>query len=299
MTYSILISSKHLERALEIIALLALFIALLRPRLGAARYRALESKFGGIARRRWTAVLFAAAFPLAVRLALLPVFPQPVPRVHDEFSYLLMADTFAHGRIANPTPPEWRHFETEYVLLRPKYASEYQPAQGLVMAGGEALTGQPWWGVWASVGLMCGALCWALGYLLPLRWALCGALGAALQFGILGFWMNSYFGGAVAATGGAIAAGALLRMRARLASSAILCGIGLIILLASRPLEGILFTGVAAVWIFVRYRRSLSKIILPAALIYCAGSTALAYYNFRVTDNPLEPPYEAGRVAYG
>ena len=264
MTYSILISSKQLQTALEAMVLIAVLLALLAPRFGAARYRSAELILRGIASRQWRSVLLAAAFPLVVRLALLPFFPQPLPHVHDEFSYLLMADTFAHGRIANPPPPESQHFETEYILLHPTYASQYQPAQGAVMAVAQVLTGRPWWGVWASIGLMCGALCWALGGLFPPVWALCGALGAAMQFGIFGFWMNSYFGGAMAATGGALTVGSLLRMRSAPVASSPLCGLGLVVILASRPFEGALWFGVAALWIAFRYRARLRRAALPA-----------------------------------
>src|SRR6185312_9080426 len=135
----------------------------------------------------------------AVRLLMLPWFPPLNPIVHDEFSYLLQADTFAHGRITNETPPAWQHFETEYTPLTPTYASQYQPAQGLILALGEVVLHNAWWGVWLSIGLMCGAIFWALEFVLPPGWALFGAFAAALQFGIFGIWMNSYFGGAVSA----------------------------------------------------------------------------------------------------
>jgi hypothetical protein len=299
MTYSILTSSKQLQSALEVIALIGLLTALLAPRFGAHWFRSVEITGRKLIRHRWRAVLVAAAVPMIIRFAMLPIFSTPLPYVHDEFSYLLMADTFAHGRITNPPPPQWQHFEAEYILLHPTYASQYQPGQGLVMAAGQIITGHPWWGVWASTGLMCGTICWALSYLFPLRWALCGALGAALQFGIFGFWMNSYFGGAVAATGGALVAGALLRMRSRPRSSAVVCGIGLIVLFGSRPLEGAIWTGVAAVWIAVYYRQALFRLVLPAVVVCAIGLIGLAYYNYRVTDHPLQPPYAEGRALYG
>jgi hypothetical protein len=44
----------------------------------------------------WTSVAIAA---LLIRLFLLPVWPIPQPRIHDEFSYLLAADTFSAPKL--------------------------------------------------------------------------------------------------------------------------------------------------------------------------------------------------------
>src|ERR1017187_6180892 len=42
------------------------------------------------------------ALPIILRLMLLGQHPVPVPSVSDDFSYLVMGDTLAHLRLANP-----------------------------------------------------------------------------------------------------------------------------------------------------------------------------------------------------
>lgn len=156
--------------------LLVLIVALLRPKTGEHTCRRIERGLSSLARRRvacWIGM--ALLVVLLVRGALLPVWPIPKPAIYDEFGYLLQADTFASGRLTNPPHALWPFFESIYILQQPTYNAKFPPGQGLAMALGESLFGDPWFGVWLSAGVLMAALCWALqGWLHP-AWALLGA----------------------------------------------------------------------------------------------------------------------------
>ncbi|HVW07171.1 MAG TPA: hypothetical protein VHC90_01235 [Bryobacteraceae bacterium] len=302
------LSSHHLVKALEVLTALAIVCALTRPRWGSAAFAWVEGKFRAIAAHRVRAIAAAGAIPMAVRFIMLLWYPFPQPIVHDEFSYLLQADTFAHGRLTNETPPYWQHFETEYTLLLPTYASQYEPAQGLILAAGQVVFGHPWWGVWLSVGIMCAVFCWALAEVMPTPWALFGALLAALQFGIFGIWMNSYFGGAVSATAGAMVFGALASLRdaSRWRWMGVVCASGLGILFATRPFEGVIWSGVVLIYGYVILRRHPGarsalrrELLIPFFAVCCLSGWLLAFYNWRITGKPAVPPYLEYRNVYG
>lgn len=272
-------------------------LALGAVRMAPKRWRLerLERVLARLAARPALSLAVVAGVALIGRLLLLPLLPIRAPQVTDEFSYLLQADTFASGRLANPTHPMWRHLETIHVMHQPAYASMHQPLQGLFLAAGKVVAGHPWAGVWASVGLMCAAVCWALRGWFPPRWALLGGLLVALRLGLFSYWMNSYWGGAPAAIGGALVLGALGRLRFRASvRHSLLMGLGMAVLALSRPYEGFVVCLPVAVWLVAKRPRAL----VPVGLVAALGVGFLGYYFYRLTGSPLRPPELVQREPY-
>ncbi|HEY2844085.1 MAG TPA: hypothetical protein VGJ09_10565, partial [Bryobacteraceae bacterium] len=120
-------------------------------------------------------------------------------------------------------------------------------------------------------------------------------------------WVNGYYGGALAATGGALVLGALPRIRRRPnAGDGLALALGAIVLANSRPYEGVLVCAPAAVY-FVWQRRHLwqrppwgpllRSLAAPALLMLMAAGM-MAYYNHRVFGSALTLPYQINRATY-
>ena len=297
----------HLLGIETVLACLAVLVALTFPKGGSQWFSKAEAALAKIARREKMSVLLCGFAALALRAAVLPVMPVPVPFIQDEFSYLLAGETFASGRLTNPTPVMWRHFETFQVIFHPTYASKYPPMQGLILAAGQVIGGHPFWGVWLSVGVMCATICWMLQAWLPPGWALLGGLIAVMRIGPLSYWDDSYWGGAAPAIGGALVLGSLPRLkRYYRPSDSFLLALGLGILANSRPYEGFILSipvmGALLVWGSTRRRppfRDLGfRVLLPFFVLLAAEAAVTAWYFWRVTGSPFRMPYQVHEEQY-
>jgi len=291
----------------SILLALAVVVAFARPTVCSQFFDRLEQSLSRLAEERRLSVAVVGFAALLLRIALLPVLHVPEPIVHDEFGYLLIANTFSHGRVTNPTHPMWVHFETFSVIQKPTYQCYTPAAQGLILAAGQIIAGHPFWGVWLSAGLMCSAICWMLQGWLSAGWALLGGFLAVLRFGVLGYWANSYWGGAAGAIGGALVIGALPRITHFLRlRHAIAMGVGLAILANSRPYEGFVLSlpvGIALLtWLSRKSGPTLRDKVLRAAtplcLVLMLGCATTGYYFWRVTGSPFRSPYQVERQTY-
>lgn len=255
---------------------------------------------------RWLAYLTPILLLLLLRVALLPWRPVPLPYVPDEWSHRLLAETLVAGRLANPPHPLWPFFETIHVLPLPHYASMYLPGPALFLALGQVLFHSYYSGVILScIGFVLAAV-WAFrGWLSP-WWSWWGGILAVLKVLLNGsdngYWIHSYWGGSVGALGGALVVGAAGRWRAGRSSAVtgLVFGVGLVILAATRPLEGAVLCSAVIGWaLWTRPWRQLTRAAAVASVITVAGGAGLAMYCKSVTGSYFRLPYFENQQRYG
>lgn len=239
--------------------------------------------------------------------ATLSFFRWPEPFIHDEFSYLLAADTFCEGRLTNPTHPFWQHFESFHIIHEPSYSSKYPPGQGFFLALGQFATGHAIAGVWLLSALAAAACYWMLLSWVPPRWAAAGGMLFVLHPSYQLDWGQTYWGGTLGFLGGALVCGAAARLVKRLEiSSALAMGTGTLMLAFSRPYEGFVFCLLCGAFVLAgwfrlgwpKWKPLLLRTVVPMAGILILGGFAFASYNKSVTGSYATLPYQVHEKAY-
>lgn len=217
-----------------------------------------------------------------------------------------MGETLSRGHVASASPPLPEFFDTFHELTHPVYASKYFQAQGLFIAIGLKLSGNPALGVWLTSALACAAFVWMLDAWIAPGWALLGGLLMAFQYGIFSYWSQSFWGGMATALGGALFFGALRRLWNEFSwHDSALVALGIVLLANSRPLEGALAI-IPGTVLFVRhlYKDQLwhktgfwLKWILPCFAVLAVGAFATGAYNHAITGAWYRTPLHVARTA--
>jgi len=244
-------------------------------------------------------MLILAALPVALRLAMLHTSPIPTALGADDFSYLLLGDTLSHFRLTNPTHPMHRFFETLFVLQEPSYSSIYPLGPGAALAFGKLVFRQPWAGIAVSMAAFTSLCYWMLRAWTKPGWALLGGVLAVIEFGPLSHWMNTYWGGALAAAAGCLVFGSMPRLKRHWRTrDAIFLGLGLAIHVLTRPFETI-FLALSVLLFFAPERRMLLKTASIAAIVVLPALGLIALHDKRVTGSWTTLPYALCRYQYG
>lgn len=253
----------------------------------------------------WSALLIAT-MSLALSLILSFGTAWPVPTILDEFSYLLSGDTFAHGRLSNPSHPLWHYFESPHTIQQPSYASKFPPGHGLFLALG-AIMGHPLVGAWIEAAGAALAVYYLLRAILPERWALLGGILAVFHPLQL-MWSQSYWGGSLQAAGGALLVGAAIRgWKNPRWIYGVVMGAGVSILALSRPFEGAVFSVLCAVpFTIALLRRGFGTALRQAGVlaigfvpVLAAAAVFLMANNKATTGDATLMPYVVHGKKYG
>jgi hypothetical protein len=128
-----------------------------------------------------------------------------------------------------------------------------------------------------------------------------------MRLALFSYWANTYFGGAVAAIGGALVLGALPRIkRNQRVRDAVVMAAGLALLANTRPYESLFFcipiAGALLLWIMGKngptLELSLRRVVLPLGLALTIAFGAMGYYFWRVTGSPFRVPYQVNIATY-
>ncbi len=143
---------------------------------------------------------------------------------------------------------------------------------------------------------------WFTSTFLPRRWALWASIAGLVQFCFANYWTVSYWGGLTAAIAGCLAMGGFWRTLFPNGKSSIwnsvVCGLGLILLMTTRPFEGFIMTGIAFPLMIFRCLKTRTQTIKElfsrfwaSGVLVLIGLTVVLLYNYNLTESPFRFPH--------
>lgn len=247
--------------------------------------------------------LFLPVLLLGICYSFVIVFHWPVPVIQDEFSYLLMADTFSSGQLFVEPHPMKDFFQTFHVIHNEEaYASKYFPGIGLQLAFGQFL-GNPIIGVWLTVALFGCVLYWMISAFIPMRIGFPLALVFSIEYAVFSYMGHTFWGGSLFALAGALTlAGTLQALEKEKFWALWLSGLGVFLMMINRPFEGFFYALPIAGYLFFRKRPndvfSWFKRLIPWSVCIIAGLLFMAIYNYTITGSALNFPHSHYQNTY-
>ena len=245
---------------------------------------------------------------IVLRVATLPLYPIPIPYIHDEQANMLGAETFSLGRLTNPSLLFPESLREIHVLSEPTRMMKYQPGTALFMALGIVAFGTAYGGIVLAIGLLIGSSYWAVKAWSNRTIALLIALFLLTAFRAPHYFMQSYWGGEVSMLGAMLMLGAYPRIFfAKQYRYHYFLMAGGVLLAITRPYEGLaLLLGLAlhAAYLFTKSFSPQEKRHflrhLSMALLLIGGSYAAlqAHYNHTISQHWWKLPYMAYQEQY-
>lgn len=242
---------------------------------------------------RWPLFAGASVWGISIAAAFGQSVQQLPPAFHDEYSYLLQAETFLAGKLVWEVPSAAEHFHQVHVLSRDGiFASRYFPAVGLWLAP-FVLLGKPVWGMWLAHGLTTGFLAMAASRVSLLAGAIVGFwVGASAGLVVFG---NTLLSPTVAMMGLAVSWWAYQEtLDSQRQRFALIAGLAIAWAFLARPLTAVAITGPWGMYALGQslINRRLHRSTLITLIIgFLPGPVLMAGYNFAITGSPLVTPY--------
>lgn len=199
-------------------------------------------------RSRWfrrydVAIVATMSFLLAM---LWVSIAKPLPAMHDEFSYLLAADTFASGRLSNPTPWYWPRLETFHVIENPTRCSKYPPGFAVFLAIGQLIF-SPSTGLCLAMAFAGASIYWAARGIFNVSNSALAWMLVMLNPSFAVSWTIQFMPGWPTVGFAALVLGSSLRLRRRMTlGPTSLFAIGVMGLAITRPFEGAAYVSIVA-----------------------------------------------------